>query len=919
MIEALSYTALYEALSFEACHPDFEQMFLQSIVNEGKHMRLINETKQKISFDEKTLRVAAAAEINSQTAESISDDSESKSFKKRKALNDDEKTQKSRDRNKEHAKNTRLRKKAYLLKLKEIVDSLESQKEKEDKEMTLISHNIFDKQAIRKNVVRLMLEYQSAGVVDRDKWATILDESVVFSCPITPYRSFNRGDISSNCRVMVGIDSVIADICSLALLSETIGLNNDVWKYAIKRGESHMCKYHMNKEDMVASGDVILCRYVMYLEGSESFRYEPQQSSTSLSSPCMQHGMIKCVFNSAHKITSVEVVYDVMGFMQQLQRVSLILPENTIVPNVVDMALQPCGEARAIVHAQSPFFFFHINEAWTALTGASQVDVMEGDMPCAHAFAVHPAFQSSFDDLASSARAGRPGSRVLLYVNARKANTSSCSPFPSSSPANTDPRYFLPMANEDSEDFGNINCNTDCSANPGSGLKRSYNAKIDNEDEYCSRPSHYSLGYLRMLPLSSASRAISHTLMLLLPLPFRDAEIDEIIAQHGSTLGPVASGMGMHNTNSNSNSTRTLQQRLEGYEAEFQAQLQVYHDRHGDLASRISLPSLQGLVDDSSSSGNSKHNHSLSLSNAHRNMCHSYSSVHSNSTGGSNNNRSMSVFSSSMRSSIATYSNNNNVPESQHTVAVTGGGGLQLHAFAAMSSTGNGTGNGGEGSCYSNSSKSSGCSHSSIPQDQIFLSTASSVRSNGNGNANSTSTGTEAGVKRMRIEEEAAAASASASAAVIQRSHLQRGNASEYRTVRNSTNNNRSLGSISSNVNNISSVHIGSTGNNNNNNRSSSLAQAMQALNMPLHDLSNVFLNQRQQRQRQCRAHIDSNSNPSPGPTRIIAIASTSSSSVSVSERQQQQEQEHRQHIDELLSGSRPYGTRSSSFIQDSI
>jgi hypothetical protein len=50
----------------------------------------------------------------------------------------------SRDRNREHAKNTRLRKKAYVMKLKELVDQMKSQKETEEKERRALGERIYD-------------------------------------------------------------------------------------------------------------------------------------------------------------------------------------------------------------------------------------------------------------------------------------------------------------------------------------------------------------------------------------------------------------------------------------------------------------------------------------------------------------------------------------------------------------------------------------------------------------------------------------------------------------------------------------------------------------------------------------------------------------------------------------------------------
>ena len=90
-----------------------------------------------------------------------------------------------------------------------------------------------------KNAVRLFLSYRSANVRDRDKWAAILDEGFVFTLPITPYRSFHKGDIVSSSRVIVGIDGAVADTASLALMVESVGQGSEQWKEAIKRYRPH--------------------------------------------------------------------------------------------------------------------------------------------------------------------------------------------------------------------------------------------------------------------------------------------------------------------------------------------------------------------------------------------------------------------------------------------------------------------------------------------------------------------------------------------------------------------------------------------------------------------------------------------------------------------------------------------------------
>jgi hypothetical protein len=315
---------------------------------------------------EKQLRDAAAAEVAQfggvGGVEETVIGPDGKPVRKRKMMDPDEKAKQNRDRNREHAKNTRLRKKAYVLKLKELVDQMNNQKDMEERERRALGERIHDTHVIRKNAVRLMLSYRAANVRDREKWAAILDEGFVFTLPITPYRSFQKGDIVSSNRVIVGIDAAIADAASLALMVESVGQNTELWKNAVKRGQSCRVVYISGKEDMLSAGDLVMCRYLMKTEGHEM---------VGAASPVVQHGMVQCRFNKQNKVVSAEMVFDVMGFMQQLQRASLTSPENSITPNTIDMALQPSREARAVIKAEPPFALMHMNEAWIDMAGTA--------------------------------------------------------------------------------------------------------------------------------------------------------------------------------------------------------------------------------------------------------------------------------------------------------------------------------------------------------------------------------------------------------------------------------------------------------------------------------------------------------------------------------------------------------------------
>ena len=78
-----------------------------------------------LSGAEKLLRDEAAAEVAKITSSATQDEK----ARKRNKLSEEEKSQQNRDRNREHARNTRLRKKAYVAKVSKLVDELRLQKQ----------------------------------------------------------------------------------------------------------------------------------------------------------------------------------------------------------------------------------------------------------------------------------------------------------------------------------------------------------------------------------------------------------------------------------------------------------------------------------------------------------------------------------------------------------------------------------------------------------------------------------------------------------------------------------------------------------------------------------------------------------------------------------------------------------------------
>jgi uncharacterized membrane protein YgaE (UPF0421/DUF939 family) len=90
------------------------------------------------------IREAAAFEVSiaNQSSRDDHEDDEENPLKKAKILTDEEKSQLSREKNREHARNTRRRKKIFVSKLKEMVETLTQQKYSQKNERLAIGKRI---------------------------------------------------------------------------------------------------------------------------------------------------------------------------------------------------------------------------------------------------------------------------------------------------------------------------------------------------------------------------------------------------------------------------------------------------------------------------------------------------------------------------------------------------------------------------------------------------------------------------------------------------------------------------------------------------------------------------------------------------------------------------------------------------------
>eukprot|EP00980_Cylindrotheca_fusiformis_P024179 scaffold11589_cov117-Cylindrotheca_fusiformis.AAC.13 len=496
--------------------------------------------------------------------------SSKKDKKKAEAISSTAKVKQSRERNREHARSTRLRKKAYVQQLKEMADGLRVvQTEEIRRRRTAVQKKMSDQKA-RRTLIQTALEYHASAESDPLKWAAIVEESFWFKQPVTPFRSFRRSEVEKDCRIVRGIDAMICEAASLSVMVERIGYRSARWQqikckklmdrleqsaprlsaslvagidqsllaesslsggssiassngssasrnrkrdhspFAVpydtllqsdsnnvrsassntngskenamqnnddgsadsaavdipiypnaKRSKtssvagsqemSNMfpqpggvvhevrssnddlksqprihrppnmelgsynvfsnevkeieCYYATNEDDMIIIDDIIMCPFI--------FRSRNAVLCGALAD-CIMPGMLRANFSKSNKIQDMEIIYDAMGFMQQLDGASGRQVNAQVIPGSLETALMDCpNEARVITEARAPFGIVHVNEAWSKMTKYSQMDV-EGEP-------LLPLIEGDGTDSQAGLRMGKPIHKLEEVAKGRPA------------------------------------------------------------------------------------------------------------------------------------------------------------------------------------------------------------------------------------------------------------------------------------------------------------------------------------------------------------------------------------------------------------------------------------------------------------------------------------------------------------------
>lgn len=175
------------------------------------------------------------------TAGAIATDAKSNTRSKRQNLTADERARQNRDRNREHARNTRLRKKAYVEELKRTLTELVAQRDKADLEKRQSAQREVEQREVRFRVIEEFLKLRARNETNYASWAAILDSNFSLTLPATNFGAIvngghvvgaNKGPGAKLEMVFSGVHEVMNESNSFALFLQSLGSEPEPGRFA---------------------------------------------------------------------------------------------------------------------------------------------------------------------------------------------------------------------------------------------------------------------------------------------------------------------------------------------------------------------------------------------------------------------------------------------------------------------------------------------------------------------------------------------------------------------------------------------------------------------------------------------------------------------------------------------------------------
>jgi hypothetical protein len=161
-------------------------------------------------------------------------DSKNSNRARRQNLTPDERARQNRDRNREHARNTRLRKKAYVEELKRTLTELVAQRDAADVERRQSAQREMEQREVRFRVIEELLKLRGRNESNSARWVAILEDNFTMTLPVTDFRTMLDKPMNCNYeQVINGASEAMEDASYLATFLQTLSKSDSSDTYTL--------------------------------------------------------------------------------------------------------------------------------------------------------------------------------------------------------------------------------------------------------------------------------------------------------------------------------------------------------------------------------------------------------------------------------------------------------------------------------------------------------------------------------------------------------------------------------------------------------------------------------------------------------------------------------------------------------------
>jgi len=321
-----------------------------------------------------------------------------------------DKADRCRARNREHARQTRRRKKEFVENLQVSVQTLTRENEMMAarlRDMDERNHERAQRVDTVARILTLRVSETDQGADDPAFWGELVEPDFELRLPHTPYRSFAPYEATASGRTVSGIEAAISDVRSLRVCLASVmrrsapegGAADDADAEA-KGVEPRSTRSSSGRKPSSGVGEALegdAPAAPGAKDGEPGGRAECalERSSASWAADgalmatwtlrvsdsrrrvvLQQRGSLKAAFRPApvgevDRVVCLEFMFDTVGLWQQLTRAarSPTAEPYVAIPNTLDDAVRDSEDARVVTTAKRPFVIEHVNDAWTKLCG----------------------------------------------------------------------------------------------------------------------------------------------------------------------------------------------------------------------------------------------------------------------------------------------------------------------------------------------------------------------------------------------------------------------------------------------------------------------------------------------------------------------------------------------------------------------